>query len=44
MMQGVLDLVVKEEIPEDSHIICIHTGGLQGNSSIKNKLHFSLPE
>lgn len=40
MMQGVLDMIEKKELPEDSHIICIHTGGLQGNSSIKNKLHF----
>jgi 1-aminocyclopropane-1-carboxylate deaminase len=40
MMQGILDMIEKNEVPEDSHIICIHTGGLQGNNSIKNKLHF----
>ena len=40
MMQGILDMIEKNEIQEGSHIICIHTGGLQGNSSIKNKLHF----
>lgn len=43
MMYGLLDRIAKNEIPDGSHILSIHTGGLQGNGSIKNKLHFSEP-
>jgi D-cysteine desulfhydrase len=34
MMFGVNDLLGKEYFPSNSNIICIHTGGLQGNASI----------
>lgn len=35
MMFGVNDLVAKNYFPEGSRILCIHTGGLQGNLSLK---------
>jgi 1-aminocyclopropane-1-carboxylate deaminase/D-cysteine desulfhydrase-like pyridoxal-dependent ACC family enzyme len=34
MMFGVRDLIQKNYFPENSKILCIHTGGLQGNSSL----------
>jgi 1-aminocyclopropane-1-carboxylate deaminase/D-cysteine desulfhydrase-like pyridoxal-dependent ACC family enzyme len=34
MMFGVKDLIKKKYFPESSKILCIHTGGLQGNSSL----------
>jgi 1-aminocyclopropane-1-carboxylate deaminase len=34
MMFGVKDLIQKKYFPEGSKILCIHTGGLQGNSSL----------
>lgn len=34
MMFGVKDLIQKNYFPEGSKILCIHTGGLQGNSSL----------
>mgnify|MGYP002379644129 CR=1 FL=1 len=34
MMFGVNDLVRKNYFPPVSHILCIHTGGLQGNQSL----------
>ena len=34
MMFGVYDLVQKNYFPEGSKILCIHTGGLQGNQSL----------
>jgi D-cysteine desulfhydrase len=34
MMFGVNDLLQKNYFPSQSNIICIHTGGLQGNSSL----------
>ena len=37
MMFGVLDLIAKEDW-SDRNILCIHTGGLQGNSSILHLL------
>jgi 1-aminocyclopropane-1-carboxylate deaminase/D-cysteine desulfhydrase-like pyridoxal-dependent ACC family enzyme len=41
MMFGVYDLVKKMYFPPSSKILCIHTGGLQGNSSLKKgTLHF----
>ncbi len=36
MMYGVMDLIHKKQFPEGSHILCIHTGGLQGNASIES--------
>ncbi|HXS56097.1 MAG TPA: pyridoxal-phosphate dependent enzyme [Hanamia sp.] len=43
MMFGVNDLVEKNYFPNGAHILCIHTGGLQGNSSLKNLLAFKTP-
>lgn len=34
MMFGVFDLIKKNHFPKDSKILCIHTGGLQGNKSL----------
>jgi 1-aminocyclopropane-1-carboxylate deaminase/D-cysteine desulfhydrase-like pyridoxal-dependent ACC family enzyme len=34
MMYGINDLVRKKYFPEGSRILCIHTGGLQGNDSL----------
>ena len=34
MMFGVFDLLKKKYFPEGSKILCIHTGGLQGNLSL----------
>ncbi|MEO6671976.1 MAG: pyridoxal-phosphate dependent enzyme [Ginsengibacter sp.] len=34
MMYGVTDLIKQNYFPEKSRIVCIHTGGLQGNSSL----------
>lgn len=36
MMFGVSDLAKKGYFPEDSAVLCIHTGGLQGNASLAN--------
>ena len=38
MMFGMQDLLEKKYFPAGSDILCIHTGGLQGNSSIKELL------
>ncbi len=40
MMYGVQQLLFENYFPEKSKIICIHTGGLQGNNSIKERLVF----
>jgi len=41
MMFGVFDLISKNHFPEGSKILCLHTGGLQGNNSFeKGELHF----
>ncbi len=34
MMFGVYDLISKNYFPQGSKILCIHTGGLQGNESL----------
>ena len=34
MMFGVYDLIEKDYFPQGSKILCIHTGGLQGNESL----------
>ncbi|MEP6584153.1 MAG: pyridoxal-phosphate dependent enzyme [Ginsengibacter sp.] len=36
MMFGVIDLVDKNYFPAGSNILCIHTGGLQGNQSLSD--------
>ncbi|MFT4061812.1 MAG: pyridoxal-phosphate dependent enzyme [Edaphocola sp.] len=40
MMYGIFDMVQQEKLPEKTKMVAIHTGGLQGNTSIKNKLVF----
>ena len=40
MMFGVQDLLEKKYFPAGADILCIHTGGLQGNSSIKELLEY----
>lgn len=41
MMFGVNDLISKNFFPQDSNILCLHTGGLQGNQSLpKGLLNF----
>jgi 1-aminocyclopropane-1-carboxylate deaminase/D-cysteine desulfhydrase-like pyridoxal-dependent ACC family enzyme len=41
MMFGVSELIATNYFPEDSRILCIHTGGLQGNLGLpKNTLAF----
>jgi 1-aminocyclopropane-1-carboxylate deaminase len=41
MMFGVFDLINKNYFPRESRILCIHTGGLQGNLSLPtNSLNF----
>jgi len=41
MLFGIYDLIRKKRIPENSSILAIHTGGLQGiegmNKRLKNK-------
>jgi 1-aminocyclopropane-1-carboxylate deaminase len=34
MMYGVIDMINQNYFPEKSRVLCIHTGGLQGNSSL----------
>lgn len=34
MMFAVMDMIRKDHFKEGSHIICLHTGGLQGNASL----------
>lgn len=43
MMFGIYDLLEKKKFPAGSRLLCIHTGGLQGNSSIREKLHQPTP-
>ena len=35
MMFGLLDLIDKDYFPDDSTIVAVHTGGLQGNQEHK---------
>ena len=43
MMMGILDLVTKDYFPKGSSILGIHTGGLQGNKGMSERLGISLP-
>ncbi len=35
MMYGIMEKIKDGYFPQNSHIICLHTGGLQGNKSLK---------
>ena len=43
MMLGILDLVSKDYFPKGSSILAIHTGGLQGNKGMSERLGVKLP-
>jgi 1-aminocyclopropane-1-carboxylate deaminase len=43
MMMGILDLVAKDYFPKGSTILAIHTGGLQGNKGMSERLMIKLP-
>ena len=43
MMLGIIDLVAKDYFLKGSSILAIHTGGLQGNRGINERLGISLP-
>ena len=43
MMMGILDLVAKDYFPKGSSILAIHTGGLQGNKGMYERLGVKLP-
>lgn len=43
MMYGVYDLIKLGYFPEGSKVLVIHTGGLQGNKGMEEKLGISLP-
>ena len=43
MMMGILDLVDKDFFLKGSSILAIHTGGLQGNKGMSERLGISLP-
>jgi 1-aminocyclopropane-1-carboxylate deaminase len=36
MLYGVYDLAAQGFFPKGSHVLCVHTGGLQGNASLPN--------
>lgn len=40
MMYGVQTLIAQNYFPEGAKLLCIHTGGLQGNVSVKSLLNF----
>jgi 1-aminocyclopropane-1-carboxylate deaminase len=42
MMLGILDLVAKDYFPKGSSILAIHTGGLQGNKGMSERLMIKL--
>jgi 1-aminocyclopropane-1-carboxylate deaminase len=43
MMMGILDLVTKDYFSKGSSILAIHTGGLQGNKGMSERLGVKLP-
>ena len=43
MMLGILDLVAKDYFPKGSSILAIHSGGLQGNKGMSERLGIKLP-
>ena len=43
MMMSILDLVAKDYFRKGSSILAIHTGGLQGNKGMSERLGLNLP-
>ena len=43
MMMGIIDLVSKDYFPKGSSILAIHTGGIQGNHGMSNRIGVKLP-
>ena len=43
MMMGILDLAAKDYFLRESTILSIHTGGLQGNKGMSERLGVKLP-
>ena len=43
MMMGILDLIAIDYFPKGSTILAIHTGGLQGNKGMSERLMIKLP-
>ena len=43
MMMGILDLVAKDYFLKGSKILVVHTGGLQGNKGMSERLGIKLP-
>lgn len=41
MMYGIYDMVQRDFFPKGTNIVCIHTGGLQGNSAVSQYLQYS---
>jgi 1-aminocyclopropane-1-carboxylate deaminase len=41
MIYGIFDMISKGVIPPGSHMIAVHTGGLQGNRSVSHLLAYS---
>lgn len=44
MMYGLQQMISNNFFDADAKILCIHTGGLQGNVSVEDKLCFKIPE
>ena len=43
MMLGIMDLIKQDYFPKGSSILAIHTGGLQGNKGMSERLGVKLP-
>ena len=43
MMLGIMDLIKQDYFPKGSAILAIHTGGLQGNKGMNERLGVKLP-
>lgn len=43
MILGIIDLIKQDYFPKGSSILAIHTGGLQGNKGMNERLGLSLP-
>ncbi len=40
MMYGIRDMLIAGDFDPDAKILCVHSGGLQGNASMKEKLNY----